>query len=392
MKILHLCLCGAYADDYEYQDNILPLKHYEMGNEVTVFVSPLTWKEKGVLGERKAQDYINKYGYKICVLSYKDGTIAKSLRIFKNFYNKIEEENPDVIFCHGGLFYSYPKLVEYVKKHKNVRLYLDSHIDTNISGIEQKKGFAKVKRYCAYRFFWGHCVRRISRYSKKVWGVTPARVDFLMNVFRVPKSKVGLLVMGGNESAIQFDKREILRKELRSKAGIAENAFVCVTAGKFDRFKNIPELINAFKNMQKPNIVLVMLGAADNEMQSEIVQLKKNMSNIYDEGWCDTKTIYDWFLASDLAVFPGRHSVLWEQAVATGLPCCIRRAKGMEHVDVGGNCMFMDNIEPHYMANMLEYIATNKEVYDKMLMVARNKGIKEFSYMEIAKRSIEERM
>lgn len=392
MKVLHLCLCGAYADNYEYQDNILPLKHFEMGNEVTVFVSPLTWEENGALGEREACDYINEHGYKICVLSYKNSKMAKPLRLFENLYTRIGEEKPDVIFCHGGLFYSYPELIKYLRKHKNVRLYLDSHIDTNISGIDQRQGAAKFRRYCAYRFFWGHCVRRLSNYARKVWGVTPARVNFLVNVFKVPKSKVDLLVMGGNESAIQFEKRESLRKELRNRAGIPDDAFVCVTAGKFDRFKNIPELLNAFNIIGDTNIVLVLLGAPDAEMKDEITQLKENMSNVYDEGWCDTKTIYDWFLASDLAVFPGRHSVLWEQAVATGLPCCIHRAKGMEHVDVGGNCVFMDSIDPSDIAKTIRYIATNKEKYNRMLAVARSKGIKEFSYMEIAKRSIEETM
>lgn len=391
MKILHLCLCGAYSDNYEYQDNMLPLKHYELGNDVTTFVSPMTWLENGNLGEREAREYVNQYGYKVCILPYKKKKYAREIRLFENLYESIEKENPDIIFCHGGLFYSYPDLIRYLNKHKNVLLYMDSHIDNNISGIDQKSGLKKLKRFCAYRFFWGHCVRSLSRYAQKVWGVTPARVSFLKDVFRVSDSKVDLLVMGGNESAINYSERNEIRKKLRDMEGISPNTFVCVTGGKFDRHKNIPVLLKAFRQLEEDgeDIALVMLGMPDTEMKSEITVLQQNMKNVYAEGWCDTQTIYNWFLASDLAVFPGRHSVLWEQAVASGLPCCIKRAFGMEHVDVGGNCLFFDDDSPEGIANAIRKIVNDSKQYNKMLEVAQTKGINDFSYIEIAKRAIE---
>jgi carbamoylphosphate synthase large subunit len=119
----------------------------------------------------------------------------------------------------------------------------------------------------------------------------------------------------------------------------------------------------------------------------EIGKLSLN-KNIHCIGWIPSEKVYDWFLASDLAVFPGTHSVLWEQAVACGVPCVFKHWDGMEHVDVGGNCKFLYNDSIDEIKNILLDIVKNKDNYEKMKNVAIKKGVNEFSYLEIAKRSI----
>lgn len=48
-------------------------------------------------------------------------------------------------------------------------------------------------------------------------------------------------------------------------------------------------------------------------------------------GFDDIKDIYSLFQISDLGIFPGTHSVLWE-ACANGLPCIFKHWDGIEHV------------------------------------------------------------
>ncbi|MFK1961527.1 hypothetical protein ACIXEH_11290 [Bacteroides fragilis] len=62
---------------------------------------------------------------------------------------------------------------------------------------------------------------------------------------------------------------------------------------------------------------------------------------IHYVGWLSSEKTIEYFFASDLAVFPGTHSVLWEQAVGIGIPSIFKYWDGMTHVDLGGNCLFL---------------------------------------------------
>ena len=43
----------------------------------------------------------------------------------------------------------------------------------------------------------------INPYVNKFYGVLPARVDFLINEYKLPKNKVELLVMGADDDCIE---------------------------------------------------------------------------------------------------------------------------------------------------------------------------------------------
>ena len=105
-------------------------------------------------------------------------------------------------------------------------------------------------------------------------------------------------------------------------------------------------------------------------------------------GWIEPSKLYDYLFASDLAFFPGTHSVLWEQAVGVGLPCVFKRWKGIHHVDVGGNCIFIENGIEDEIREVLLKIYNNKTIYNNLKDIAIEKGIPEFSYFKIAQKAI----
>ena len=106
-------------------------------------------------------------------------------------------------------------------------------------------------------------------------------------------------------------------------------------------------------------------------------------------GWQDTKSIYEILLSSDLGCFPGTHSVLWEQSAGVGLPCIFKKWEGIEHIDLGGNCVLMEKVDPQSLKKEIEMIYNNPKLYSKMKSVSEEQGIKNFSYSEIAKKAIE---
>lgn len=113
----------------------------------------------------------------------------------------------------------------------------------------------------------------------------------------------------------------------------------------------------------------------------------KNIKNI---GWISADEAYDYYLASDFAVFPGTHSVLWEQACASGIPALFKDWDGgFNHVDVGGNCILLKNVTKETLKRTMLKVIEQSDVYASLKENAISKARKEFSYIEIAKRSIE---
>ena len=103
--------------------------------------------------------------------------------------------------------------------------------------------------------------------------------------------------------------------------------------------------------------------------------------------WIPSDRVYDYFLASDLAVFPGTHSVLWEQACACGLPGIYKSWEGMKHVDMNGSALFLMNDSVEEIKEKILNIIENKENFQKMRSAAYQ-GKSFFSYWEISKRAI----
>ena len=229
--------------------------------------------------------------------------------------------------------------------------------------------------------------KRLERISEKMWGVTPWRVDYLQKVYGISPSKTGLLVMGGDEKLIDWNNRANIRKTIREKHNIPDDAFLIITGGKIDKAKNIHILMEAFNALNKDNTRLFVFGNYTNEME-ELCRTLLN-DKIINLGWLDSKDVYPLFLASDLAVFPGTHSVLWEQVCAAGLPAIFKDWNGgMSHVDVGGNCILMKDISTVSLKDTLLHIINDKQVFVKMRDIAENEARKTFSYIEIAKKAI----
>ena len=99
------------------------------------------------------------------------------------------------------------RLAKYVKAHPNIRVYVDNHADYSNSA----QGW--ISEHILHRIIWKYCAHRIEPYTSVFWGVMPARVDFLINLYDLPKDKCKLLVMGADDElakkqTIFFSKRQ----------------------------------------------------------------------------------------------------------------------------------------------------------------------------------------
>ena len=146
--------------------------------------------------------------------------------------------------------------------------------------------------------------------------------------------------------------------------------------------------MQAVVEINRQDVKLVVFGQPNDDMNEQISSLAKHDS-IRFVGWIPSDLAYNYFLASDLGIFPGTHSVLWEQACACGLPCLYKDWEGMRHVNVDGNGAFLyeDSVEELKMRIFDLYEDKNKYLSMK---AAAEKCKTEFFYSEIAKRAIEQ--
>lgn len=375
MKIAHICLACFYIEGWGYQENILPKYHVKMGNEVLLLTSDYMFNRQGKSETKQERDYINPHGVHIKVL----GKVSRFGK-YAGILRELTAFQPDIIFVHGGQFVSLKDVVAYCRKNREVKLFIDQHADfynTPVNTLKQK---------IAAKWIYGRHIRKSVRYASCFWGVTPWRCEYLHKVYGVPEEKIKLLVMGGDDEEIPTGRSGEIRAAIREDLQIPDGAFVVVTGGKIDPAKNIHLLAQAVAAMNRENVHLIIFGQPNAQMEKPMQKFAQ-LPNCHFVGWIDSGKVYDYFLASDLAVFPGTHSVLWEQVCASGIPALFKNWEGMHHVSVNGSSEFLYRDSPEEIRKKLLEIIDDTQKYAAMKQAAEACK-QDFWYSNIAKRAI----
>ena len=384
-KIVHVMIASFFKEGYGYQENILTKKHVELGYDVSIITYDRFGLFREILDGKESGDYINKDGVHVYVLP-KNKSVIKRVPILMfcapytlGFYDLLSRLEPDTIFVHSIQSQESLQILKYIKKHSNVRLFFDHHSDyynTPVTTIPQK-----IVHYGLIREY----ARRLMPYTEMFWAVSPWRLDYLRKVYGVKESKSQLLVMGGDEELIDWSNRVEIRKNVRIRYKIPRDAFLVITGGKINVEKNVHVLYNCIKGMG--DVYLIIFGRIEKDVEPLFDFNQED--NVRYAGWLSPEETYPLFLASDLAVFPGTHSVLWEQASACGIPAIFKDwSGGFNHVDVGGNCIFLDKITEESLRQAINSITSNENEYSRMKNIAESNARLEFSYMQIAKKAI----
>ncbi len=386
MKILHCCLAAFYIDNFSYQENVLPRLHKKAGHEVMILTSTETYTKEKKLGYVEASSYYTAEGIPVRRIPYTSWLpkfFKRKLRIYKGVKETLDEFKPDLIFMHDGQTYASLEIAAYVKQNPGVKLIMDSHTDyvnsaTNCISMN-------ILHKIVYRYF----VSRIATQVDKLYGTLPIRMDFYRDIYKFPTEKISFLPFGFDTSMINFSQREDIRTSVRKCLGLDKSDFVLISGGKIDYRKNIHILLETMGMLNNNNIKLILFGTPVLDMQKSIEQLIAHNPNIKYVGWVQSTESYKYFFAADLAIFPGTHSTLWEEAIGLGMPGIFKRWKGIEHIDLNGNVRMLDDISKESLRDAILDIATNEQTYSKMSSIARNEtNMKFFDYVDIAKRAI----
>lgn len=380
MRILHCCLACFYIDNYSYQENILPRYHKLMGHEVKIVASTESFDKNGLITYIEPKRYTNEDGIEVVRLpyvKYLPDKVVKKLRRYKGLWEELLDFEPEFIFIHDIQFLDIDIIRKYAKTHE-VKIVADCHADFSNSA----RNF--ISKYILHGLIYKHCAQLIEPYVTKFYGVLPARVDFLKNVYKLPAKKVDLLVMGSEDVKAEEAMNPERISRNRVKYGVAPSDFVIVFGGKIDKHKTqVLMLMDAVNTMEDKNVKLLVFG-------SIIPDLKKAVEDRCSDrvkyiGWATSDQSYDYFGMADVVCFPGRHSVYWEQVAGMGIPLIVKRWDGTTHVNVGGNVLFLDS---DGVADIQDAIKKVKDSYSTFKQAAvQSKST--FMYSKIAERCID---
>lgn len=383
MKIVHICLDSIVTDGFSYQDNLLPKYHLKLGYDVTVITSQWIYNKNGKLDKFKNTNYYNRDNVKIIRLKSMFGTFKSKFKLYSGIFRELNNERPDILFIHGFQYLDIIKIALYLKKHRRIITYIDNHSDYSNSASNW------VSKNIFHKLIWANLAKFIEPYTLKFYGVLPARVKILYELYKLPKEKCYLLQMGGDDELVELYSNAESIKLTRMRYGIEENDFLIVSGGKIDKAKiQTLLLMKAICEISNPKIKLIIFGSISDELQEKFKSLLDGNMIKYI-GWIDNNESYKIFSAANLVVFPGRHSVYWEQVASQGIPMICKYWDDTNHIDLGGNVIFLYKDDILEIESLILDLYNNASKLKYMKYIANKYGKSKFLYSNIAKRSIE---
>lgn len=378
MKILHCCLSCFYIDNYNYQENVLPLINKNHGHDVKIIASTETFIENSKLGYVNAGKYINRDGISVERVAYKRWLphfIMKKIRIYKNVYDLIEKFSPDIILFHGVCAYELLTIVKYKKNNPKVKVYIDSHSDFNNSSQNL------ISREILHKRFYKRIVDKALPWIDKILCISIEAIDFLEQLYKVPKDKMELYPLGGIIfTDFQWkEKRDKIRKAL----SVDEDDILVIHSGKMDVKKCTIELLKSFTQVENSNLKLVLIGSFTQEIEStvnSIINLDKRIKYI---GWKDSSMLLGYLCGADIYVQPGSQSATMQNAICCRCPIAVYPHKSHKPY-LKENGFYVKNIND--MVQMFYKIGYNPEILKNMSKESYNIACELLDYNKLASR------
>jgi len=319
MKIL--MLCDFFNESLEYQENLLVKYYAKHGHRVTVVTSTFESvfeyyadRHDKTLPERRYEHG----GARIIKLRYRYNVLNK-LRAFPAIDSLLEAEAPQLIFVHD-IMLNLLDCVRYAKRHPSCRMIMDYHADYSNSG----------KNALSLKFLHGVCRKwfldRARPHLSKIFPIVPAGATFLHEIYKIPYADMEILPLGADTDLASAVRRSAPGRALRRCLGIPDDATVIFTGGKLAPAKRTEVLLQALGLLRHLCLHVVVVGEASDEHASykaELERLALTDSRIHMTGWLNREDIYAHLDMADLAVFPASQSILWQQAIAMGLPLVV---------------------------------------------------------------------
>lgn len=345
MKIVHVCTFGTYTDSFSYQENVLPRYHADMGHDVTVIAQNKAFDYSGKIVDFDEQKYTDEYGVQIIRVCYKKYIFKTITDVFSyaRIFKYLKTINPDLIFVHDAQLttLTYFDIRKYCNRiNPSCIVFGDVHADIYNTSPNKKNIFKKsFLHFYKYLFF-----KKVIPIYKKIYCVAQSCLEYAEAVLKIPSEKLDLLPLGFDDKLLICKDRDSIRHSLRTKYHLADDDIIVVHGGKLDSKKKTIELIQAISNIGNKKIKLFIFGGVSECYFNELFAAIEKNDFVYYFGPLKPSEYYDLYLSSDIAVFPGGQSAIWQEAIGCGLPLVVYYRNGMtEYLNRCGNAAFFCN-------------------------------------------------
>ena len=373
MKIVHIS--PTYFDEWEYQENVIAKYHVKFGNDVYVISSRVSLAPyKKNYRWKKAKYKYN--GINIIRLTPKY-ILIRNLFYFVDLKKVLDNIHPNIIMLHGGASLCLFDIVKYKQQHPSCKLVVDFHSDYSNSGRNV------ISKYLLHKMVWRYILKFSKQYFDKIYYVAPSVKKFIKDNYKFNDNDLTPLYLGADVDNIDYMRKLEIRKKIRNKYKISEKDFVICTGGKINKDKRIDLLLEAVRLCKKQDIKVIIFGAIDAKYYKDNIKYFKSQFLI-NVGWLSKSEIIDIYFASDLVVFPGTQSVLWQQAICSATPAIFKFNGYNEYLDMGGNCLFLFSETCWELRQLIEMLYKNRSILLDMEEIAKTRAEKVFSYENIS--------
>jgi glycosyltransferase involved in cell wall biosynthesis len=311
-------LCEFYNESLEYQENLLVKYYRKHGHEVTVVTSTFDsvfdyYNDRHDPGW-PARTYYDQ-GARIVKLRYRFNLLNR-LRAYTRIDGLLEEEGPDLIYVHD-IMPNFPECIAYLRKHPSCRMIMDYHADYSNSGNSWLS--LRVLHGIVRKWY----LDRARPYLSRIFPIVPAGATFLHEIYGVPHEEMEVLPLGADIDLVWAMRERGEGRRLREQMGFARDDIVIFTGGKLAPMKRTELLLQAVQRIRELPLRVVVVGEAsltDAAYFEQLRALGASMPNVRFTGWLGKEAIYAHLDMADFAVFPASQSILWQQAIASGLP------------------------------------------------------------------------
>jgi glycosyltransferase involved in cell wall biosynthesis len=379
MRILHLMLSCFYIDNYNYQENILPRINKKEGHEVKIIASTETFIN-GKLGYLKSSNYYNNDKIQVVRLNYKKTLphfLMKKIREYNGLYKEIDKYKPDIILSHGLAFKDIRTVVKYKKNNIKVKIYLDSHEESQNSALNW------FSDSILHKYLYRKYLRNTFIYIEKIFYLSPNCKQFIIEKYKVPENKLEYWPLGGE--IINYSDKNRYKEEILKQLNISNDKIIFAHSGKFDKYKRTEELLHAFSYVRNEKFIMIIAGVFL-ENSKEIMKMIENDKRIIFVGWKEGDELIKILCSTDIYCQPGSVSATLQNSMCCGCAVMVYPHEGYKVYLNKETCFFVETEED--MKSIFERISSNFTIINTIKKKSYKIACEILDYEKIARKYV----
>jgi len=353
LKIVHVCLCDAYKEDWEYHRNLASEYDVEHGNSVYIISSSLSTDQNAnwVFGESKKFDTSSGiHVYQLKNLFNKSLLLQSKTNGVIGIYKTLECIKPDIIMVHNLQTLSLYEITKYKRAHPWVVLCGDTHADFYNSA--RNFWSKKILNNIIYKKIINDNIKYFNKFF--FHGVDTREFYEKMYSLSIPNAELSSI------GAKVLDYQTLIeeRRKLRKFLGWDESKLYLLHSGKMNARKKTKDILLALSKIKSSNIELNIIGNFTEDQEKLLLPMIEADPRVHFLGWKTAKELKKYLCISDLYLQPGTMSITLLNSLSVGTPAVIYPYKDYEQYFNGWEYLAKNSTE---IQNRIEEALNDRE-------------------------------